>query len=68
MASAGSHQEHRKCSDGRSTVLGNPEAIRQRAPGEFDSREQGTEHPMEVKESIQAYGGDEGQARSKARI
>ena len=44
--------------------MGNQEAIRQRAPGEFDGREQGNRYPLEVKESIQAYGGDKGLARS----
>lgn len=53
LASAGSQQKYQKCSDERRMVLGNPEGIRKRAPGEFD----GQEHSLEVKESVQALVG-----------
>lgn len=57
LASAGSQQKYQKCSDERRMVLGNPEGIRKRAPGEFDGQEQGARHSLEVKESVQALVG-----------
>lgn len=47
-------------------VLGNTEAIKQGAPEESDIREQGARHPLEAKQSSQAYCGDEGIARNIA--